>query len=305
MSVEEMFKEEKRHGFFYKSYKSNYHIIDNLEVKGDPVIREYPEFYNTKYTIIIVVVRGCLHLTINGKVIDLKSNDYFIIAPFMNIEVYESRCSFFCFHIQNEISNDIYERSGIAKNVGPRYYCFHHFHFEKENIEMLLNDYYLIRIEIGRNSYKMQELTLRALMTVFLAHLYSFKKDSEEILHFDKSRQQKIFNQFLQLLSIHYKEERSVQFYADKTNITPKYLSNIVHTYTGTPASTVIDHYVVYRIKQVLYTNDINIKTISEMFHFPNQSFFGRYFKRIVGMSPIDYLKQNNRRAITHTANSW
>ena len=283
MTEEEMFKDEKRQGLFCKSFKCYYHIIDNLDSRGEPIFREQPEIYNTKYSIVLVVVRGSLHIAINNRIIDLKSNDFIVITPFMRVETSDSRCSFFCFFIQNEIANDIYEHSGIGQNIGPRYYCFHHYHFDKEKIELLLNDYQLMRIEIGRTAYKMQELTLRALMTVFLAHLYSFKKDCDEILHFDKSRQQKMFNKFLEQLSLHCKKERSVQFYADKINITPKYLSNIVHTYTGSPASVVIDHYVVYRIKQVLYTNDINIKTISEMYNFPNQSFFGRYFKRIVG----------------------
>jgi len=305
MSVEEMFTGERLHGVFYKSFKINYHIIDNLDLKGEPRVHEHPEIYNTKYTFVIVVVRGCLHITINNRSIDLKSDDYVVITPFMHVEAFESRCIFFSFYVQNEIANDIYEHSGIGRTWGPRYFCYHHYHFEKEHIEMLLNDYQLMRIEIGRKGYKMQELTLRAFLTAFLAHLYSFKKDSDEIKHLDKSRQQQMFNKFLELLSLYYKKERSVQFYADKISITPKYLSNIVHTYTGMPASTAIDCYVVYRIKQVLYTNDINIKTISEMYNFPNQSFFGRYFKRVVGVSPNDFLKTSNRRAIDgHSATS-
>ena len=300
MSVEEMFTGERLQGVYYKSFKLSYHIIDNLDIKGEPLVHEHPEIYNTRYTFIVVVVRGNLHIAINGKIVDLTANDYLVVSPFMHLEAFDSHCYFFSFYVQNEIANDIYEHSGIGKNMGPRYFCCHHYHFEKEYIEQLHNDYQLIRIEMGRKGYRMQELTLRAFLTAFLAHLYSFKKDSDEIIHTDKSRQEKMFKKFLELLSLYCKKERSVQFYADKISITPKYLSNIVNSYTGMSASVAIDHYVVYRIKQVLYTNDTNIKAISEMYNFPNQSFFGRYFKRVAGMSPNDYLKSNNRRIIDH-----
>jgi AraC-like DNA-binding protein len=48
----------------------------------------------------------------------------------------------------------------------------------------------------------------------------------------------------------------------------------------------------------MLYSNEFNIKKVSDIYHFPSQSFFGRYFKRIVGMSPTAYIKENNSKAI-------
>lgn len=283
----------------FRSYKDRYIIIDNLDCHGEPVIHSLAEIYNTKYTYITVVLRGTMHMIINDHRVEVRANDYIVINPYMSVEIMESRCLYFSFLVQNEIANDIYEHSGIGRSVGVRCFCYHHYHFEKYYIDMLLNDYSLIRIEQERHAYKMKEMTLRAFIAAFLAHLYSFRKDEDEIIVSSNSKQYTVFHKFLTLLSLYCKKERSVQFYADKIGITPKYLSNIVHANTGYSASVVIDCYVVYRIRQVLYANDMNIKTISSTYNFPNQSFFGRYFKRITGMPPNEFLKKNNRKAIT------
>ncbi|MDE6000520.1 MAG: helix-turn-helix domain-containing protein, partial [Bacteroidaceae bacterium] len=76
-------------------------------------------------------------------------------------------------------------------------------------------------------------------------------------------------------------------------------LSTIVKTFTQLTASQVIDQYIISAIKQSLYSNKQNIKTISEEYHFPSQSFFGRYFKRLTGMSPNDYIKHHNIKSIS------
>ena len=81
-------------------------------------------------------------------------------------------------------------------------------------------------------------------------------------------------------------------------HITPKYLSAIVKTFTQLTASQVIDQYVIFAIKQSLYSNQHNIKTISAEYNFPSQSFFGRYFKRLTGMSPNVYIKHHNIKSI-------
>ena len=296
MSEEDFITVESIKEANFKSYKDKYALYDNFDVKGEPVLHAEREKYNTNYTFVIVVLHGTLHILVNDKLLEVKSNDYLVVNPYMRMELLESRCIFFSMFIQNEIANDVYEHCGIGKKVGVRCFCFHHYHLNSYLIDLLVSDYNLIKIEQGRPYYKMQEMTVRSFLSAYLAHLYSLRKDEDEIIYKDDSRQHKIYSQFLELLSCFYKKERSVQFYADKIGITPKYLSNIVHQYTHCSASVVIDRYVICRVKQMLYSNDVNIKTISTLYNFPNQSFFGRYFKRITGISPLEYLRKNNRK---------
>ena len=93
----------------------------------------------------------------------------------------------------------------------------------------------------------------------------------------------------MKLLMCHYKECRDVNFYASKLFITPKYLSNTLKTVTGKKAGQMIDEYVVLQAKILLSSTNMTIQQISEELNFANQSFFGRYFKRITGLSPTQY----------------
>lgn len=104
------------------------------------------------------------------------------------------------------------------------------------------------------------------------------------------SKQEKLFNDFIRLLNKYAKREREVQFYADKLGITPKYLSTITIEYSRKNASKWIEDYVMTQIVSLMREKCYRISDIAEMLNFPTQSFFGRYFKRITGMSPRQYM---------------
>lgn len=80
-----------------------------------------------------------------------------------------------------------------------------------------------------------------------------------------------------------------VGYYADKLCITPKYLSSICKKQTGKTASDIIDEMTVNYIKQMLVSSEKSIKEIASETGFDNLSFFGKFVKRELGMSPRDY----------------
>lgn len=103
------------------------------------------------------------------------------------------------------------------------------------------------------------------------------------------SRRDELFSQFIREVMLYYKEERSVKFYADKMCVTPKYLSQVIKEVSGKTAGTWIDEYVTLEAKALLKSSSLNIQEISDVLHFANQSFFGKYFKQQTGMSPKTY----------------
>lgn len=104
-----------------------------------------------------------------------------------------------------------------------------------------------------------------------------------------KSRQESICERFMELLSHYYKEQREVAFYAEKLCITPKYLSQIIKDQTDRTTLEYIEEYVVEESKALLISTTMSIQQISDELHFPSQSVFGKYFKRVTGMSPREY----------------
>lgn len=107
------------------------------------------------------------------------------------------------------------------------------------------------------------------------------------------SRSAEIFAHFLNLLSHHYRETRQVAFYADKLNITPKYLNGIIIEQTGKTAKIAIDDYVIMQLKLTLQTTDQTINETAWQYNFSSLSFFCDYFHRHVGLTPMAYREQS------------
>lgn len=103
------------------------------------------------------------------------------------------------------------------------------------------------------------------------------------------NRTDELFNRFLTLLREHCSTERSVEFYASEMGITPKYLSLILKKKSGRNASKLIDEAVVYEAKRLLKYSGLSIQEIATKLNFASQSFFGKYFKQRVGVSPSRY----------------
>lgn len=104
-----------------------------------------------------------------------------------------------------------------------------------------------------------------------------------------KSREQQLFSGFIRLVGQHAAEHHCLDFYASHLCITPRYMSTIVKNVSGKSAKHWIDEAVVNAIKVQLRYTDKQIAEIAYGMNFPNPSFFCKYFKRLTGMTPIDY----------------
>lgn len=99
-------------------------------------------------------------------------------------------------------------------------------------------------------------------------------------------RVRELFNRFMMLLESDYKISRDVNYYAEKMNISSKYLTNIVNQVTGHTPKTIIDQYVILQLKMHLKRTTQSIKEMAWEFHFADVSFFCRYFKKHTGLTP-------------------
>lgn len=99
-------------------------------------------------------------------------------------------------------------------------------------------------------------------------------------------RVRELFNRFMMLLERDYKISRDVNYYAEKMNISSKYLTNIVSQVTGHTPKTIIDQYVILQLKMHLKRTTQSIKEMAWEFHFADVSFFCRYFKKHTGLTP-------------------
>lgn len=116
--------------------------------------------------------------------------------------------------------------------------------------------------------------------------IYKKKTDNENIT---SSKSEQLCKAFTQLVMQHYNDNRNVAWYAEKLGITHAHLCSIVKQSTGKTCADIISSMVIMDAKSQLKSTHQSIQVISDSLNFANMSFFGKYFKRHVGMSPLEY----------------
>jgi len=130
-------------------------------------------------------------------------------------------------------------------------------------------------------------MSLADVLAYEILNIYMEKLSDENVP--EQAHNEDTVHKFLQLASNNYMKHRELSFYADKLFITARYLSSMVKAKTGRTALYWITELVISDAKQHLAYTNMSIKQIALRLGFPNQSFFGKYFKNYTGMSPLKY----------------
>lgn len=118
-----------------------------------------------------------------------------------------------------------------------------------------------------------------------ISTLYKDKTDDQTV----SSKSEQICRNFAQLVMQHYNQTRNVAWYAEKLNISHAHLCTTVKQITGKTCVDIISSMVIMDAKSQLKSTQLSIQDIADSLNFANMSFFGKYFKRYVGMSPLEY----------------
>lgn len=103
------------------------------------------------------------------------------------------------------------------------------------------------------------------------------------------SRKEDLVMRFADLVGHRFRKHRDVQHYAHQLHVTPKYLTETVKEISGKNAGEIIDDFVIIEAKVLLADATLSIAQVTQQLHFSDQSFFGKFFKRHVGVSPKAY----------------
>ena len=130
---------------------------------------------------------------------------------------------------------------------------------------------------------------LKAFFIGFHDYLLRFPSDAAPVE--GSKRKRALFDSFMKMQEEDFHKSRDVSYYADRLNITPKYLNTISKSITGHNAKSIIDHYVILKLKQELSNSDCPIKQLAWNYNFSDVSFFTRYFRLHTGTTPTAYRK--------------
>ena len=132
--------------------------------------------------------------------------------------------------------------------------------------------------------------TVTALVAAQMHHYDHLFRQQADQQSKSRSREQTIFDRFLQLVTQHCAEQHQIGYYAERMCLTQRYLSTVIRQTSGATAKDWIDRALITRIKIELRHTDKPAAQIAEEMHFANPSFFSKYFRRLTGMTPGEYL---------------
>ena len=244
--------------------------------------------------IIGVGTEGETSLTSNLQEFRLKKDSLFIFSPKHILQV-QSNNRFKAHFIV--IAPDFLKRINIdTKRMMPLFLqfgslpCMELTHAESQSLRSFIS---MVEQELKGSETDFSSEIIGGLIaaTIYkvgdiLTHYLTEHPEVDSPIH---NRAEEYFKQFTELLGEHYKHERSVGFYARQLCITPKYLTTLIKRISGKSVSEWIDNYVILEAKTLLKYSNMSVQEIAYYLNFPNQSFFGSYFKRNAGMSPSQY----------------
>ena len=242
-------------------------------------------------------VKGRMQVDVNGKTYTAKAGEVMIGLPnnvysnYMISPDFESKILGLSYAAAERINRDVLDLIGyVATNPVISL---------DDERQALITKYYSIIVHKIKSphGYFHKEI-MHSLFQCAIYELFAIIAPYVQYSHDGGETKQAnlLFRKFADLLSANEGKVRSVKRYADELCITPKYLSFVSKTVTGKTALEWIHQSTVKNIERYLSHSNMSIKEIADILEFPNLSFFGKFTKSHLGVSPTEYRRQQSMK---------
>ncbi|MFH7018599.1 helix-turn-helix transcriptional regulator [Flavobacterium sp. FlaQc-47] len=275
--------------------------LDKLPFEGLDVniIKRYiiesseEESFVAKNLSILLVRSGRFKIKLQKNIKDLSSRDLIIIPKDSYCTVLEvhNKLQLFIMTISSEFAIKNFLKKELVDSF--------HFFLRNEPVQYVLEEReFLVLSLIYRliyfvnKDYKESDFDAelkRISLNLFLYELkmiYS-KYSDDTTANFNKNESQVI--RFLTILSIHYKKQHHVRFYAGALHVTAGHLSKIVRNVTGKSVKILIIESLINEAKILLLDSQLTIAEIADELEFRSVSIFCIFFKKHTSFSPTEY----------------
>ena len=268
-------------------------LIDNITQTS---LADYEDI-NLEFNVFVYCEEGKLQLTLNDNVYLLKSQDYILCQAGQHVKDYmmsqdvEFKMLVFTTAAINNslfLKDAIWNISGLLEQSPKQ-------HLSDEECEIIEHYYELTKVHMNKDgdqkyNHDIIKLLFQALVMEFFKMADAkIKMEGLPDVTADKSQNGVIFRRFVELLTANDGKIRTVQKAGEMLNVSPKYLSKVISKAGGKTAMQYIHDYTMEAILYRLKYTDLSIKEIVVDMDFPNISFFGKFVKSMLGMSPLEY----------------
>lgn len=270
-------------------------LLDNMDESssgpvGEQSSRSFP--IQSQMSMVLLSLEGEIHIRISLMEYVVRPNMFCVIVPGVIFEIFSISAESKGFMIATR--NNFMPVTEKAAQVMSFYKCLQNsncFTFEERELTEFVKVYRSIKDIVQETEHSFRIPMLQAYVQIMYYWMVPVViKETELQTKYPHTRQEEIFQRFISEVETYYRRERSVKFYADLLCISPKYLSSVIYKVSQKLAGEWIDAYVILEAKTLLKSGRLTVQQISERLNFPNQSFFGKFFKRCSGMSPKEYM---------------
>ena len=163
---------------------------------------------------------------------------------------------------------------------------------EKEFINNIFRQIDIMDLEASNDEMNMEYCRQNVILAVnsLLLYIQHINKENASLgkEHVNDNKE-KLFYEFRMLLTQKFREDRSVQFYADTLKVSTRHLNSICQRASGQNAKEIIDHYTIIELQVALMYTHKSFQELVSDFNFPDQSYLNRYFKRHTGYSLSEF----------------
>ena len=255
-------------------------------------VKHYHYGWDVKASAIIVYLRqGAMSVVYEGEEMTVAAPAIFLVQPYHRIAIHSLSDDIKApvISLSEEMTRNITEQIERYSNLKTSEFPFY-VTVPERNIRHCDNLYDVLTHQLCNiNKEHFAASSMYAILHFFFTVGYKFFEKRDEDASDCLASQ--ISENFIYLVSLHHTKERFLDFYAKQLGITAKHLSKTVKRYTGMSAVEWIDMSLIIDSKMLLRTTDMTIKEIAEHLNFSSQSFFGKYFKKYVGVSPKEFRK--------------
>lgn len=245
--------------------------------------------YKLKEGRIVYAVSGQVTLSINLIQYTAKKGDLLLLAPNSIIEVHEFTTDFEMrmMAIQNDFIQFLNKDEVLEYYIGRRENLF--LPLSEKDYEMTERYFFLIWDTVHEEVFRKE--VVQSLVSALLFNISYIRKRSKANTETRHTRQEETFHRFITLVHEYCTQERNVAFYADKLCLSPRYLNTLVKNTSRQTVMEWLNQAVVIESKVLLKHSDLLVYQIADKLNFPNPSFFCKFFKKMTGMTPMEYQK--------------
>ena len=242
----------------------------------------------------------------DGQLIQLHKNDLYLYMAHSVVTKFMSSPDFNCRHIwfsRSELWNiNMYSEVSLADMTYLKQHPL--VHLSDDDVTLLYEYFQLLCRRMRDQKPSLYLEIVRSLVsTMMLEMLCMFRADKEQEAQADFQEdntsgfhRRRLADKFMRLVEQSDGRIRRVEDFASELNVTPKYLSTLLKETMNRRPSVIIQLFTMKAIERRQRFTDMTMQEIANDLNFPNASFFGKYVKEHLGMTPMDYRRKYQKQ---------